>query len=299
MQKYLGIGSHANEAGSLGAAYNRLLGDDFALRNLYAGAEGAGLTRISTVIHPAIHGINRDIHTTERAIDAETRKPPAKRNHGLLARLRDRITTLKRRRGQWETSETNLTGTLIPDFVSGLVSQQGPGLTHAVLSSVPDMEFFGGSSELFNVLRDIRDLNLRKFEQPDTSDASGDGGVGDAAAAEDNARNDQLLELYKSMLEAAQREIAVQRIEAPIAAQYPVMHDGGIFHAPGGAREGLALLEEGERVTPAGAGDTEFHFHFDPATGRAWVEQIVDGKLERTVRAVSGGAPMGRSTAYG
>ena len=30
----------------------------------------------------------------------------------------------------------------------------------------------------------------------------------------------------------------------------PTLHDGGIFEAPGGAREGLALLETGERVIP-------------------------------------------------
>ncbi len=32
----------------------------------------------------------------------------------------------------------------------------------------------------------------------------------------------------------------------------PIFHDGGIFRAPAGRREGLALLEDGERVLPAG-----------------------------------------------
>jgi hypothetical protein len=33
----------------------------------------------------------------------------------------------------------------------------------------------------------------------------------------------------------------------------PRLHSGGVFQAPGGAREGLALLESGERVLPRGA----------------------------------------------
>jgi phage-related protein len=44
--------------------------------------------------------------------------------------------------------------------------------------------------------------------------------------------------------------------------QIPTFHEGGVFRAPPGQREGLAVLEDGETVTPAGGGGvTEHHWH--------------------------------------
>jgi hypothetical protein len=66
-----------------------------------------------------------------------------------------------------------------------------------------------------------------------------------------------------------------QRFNVP---DIPVLHTGGVFQAPGGAREGLALLESGETVIPAGArtGGGEIHVHLSsPLVDRAAADYFV------------------------
>ena len=58
----------------------------------------------------------------------------------------------------------------------------------------------------------------------------------------------------------------------------PILHSGGIFHAPSGQREGLALLEDGERVIPRGGGavgGTSITVNFNGVTTREAADQVV------------------------
>lgn len=61
----------------------------------------------------------------------------------------------------------------------------------------------------------------------------------------------------------------------------PVFHDGGTFRAPAGQREGLALLEDGEQVIPAGGGSggngggTQVVINFNGVTTREAADQVV------------------------
>jgi phage-related protein len=75
----------------------------------------------------------------------------------------------------------------------------------------------------------------------------------------------------------------------------PVLHDGGTFTAPGGAREGLALLETGETVIPAGRGaasGTTVVFNGVLSTDRDAAEWIVRALRDHFGRG--GGLDNGR-----
>ena len=66
----------------------------------------------------------------------------------------------------------------------------------------------------------------------------------------------------------------------------PVLHSGGVFQAPAGQREGLALLEHGERVIPAGAagGGAPVVNFYGPVGDRAtaeWIVQALNGAFAR------------------
>ena len=58
----------------------------------------------------------------------------------------------------------------------------------------------------------------------------------------------------------------------------PVLHSGGVYRAPSGQSEGLALLEDGERVIPRGGGaggGTSITVNFNGVTTREAADQVV------------------------
>ncbi|MDQ3107508.1 MAG: hypothetical protein M3Q68_06840, partial [Actinomycetota bacterium] len=65
-----------------------------------------------------------------------------------------------------------------------------------------------------------------------------------------------------------------QRFNVP---DIPTLHSGGVFQAPGGAREGLALLESGETVLPRGqgGGGSNVTINFNGVTTREAADQVV------------------------
>ena len=66
----------------------------------------------------------------------------------------------------------------------------------------------------------------------------------------------------------------------------PLLHMGGIFHAPGGRREGLAMLLDGERVTRPGEGGT-IRLVIDSGSNPA--DRLLADLLRRLVRIEFGG----------
>jgi len=70
------------------------------------------------------------------------------------------------------------------------------------------------------------------------------------------------------------------RVDTP---NIPYLHDGGIFNAPPGRREGLAMLEDGERVTPAGGSDkggVVIHIHGDVYDHDRFVRKVREAGVD-------------------
>ena len=61
--------------------------------------------------------------------------------------------------------------------------------------------------------------------------------------------------------------------------QIPTFHEGGTFRAPPGQREGLALLEDGETVTPAGGGGVTHNWYISQPIDAAAVFDLAAWKM--------------------
>jgi HPt (histidine-containing phosphotransfer) domain-containing protein/ferritin len=98
----------------------------------------------------------------------------------------------------------------------------------------------------------------------------------------------ELASLLKAQNEQLAQQLAVSQAQYKVLANLPPyagkFHAGGIIPGPVGA-ERMALVQAGERITPAGAGDPHVSLHF--ASGMEWLKDFIDVRVQQGTRGMS------------